>query len=219
MSKEQPKFTIRPLEVGERIKPWCDFWINNGIPVFAEVAEKCCQSHCPHYRVTPQPQPESAEQGDPAKLQIVEGGYYRNRQGEKIGPMRWQKDSDSDNYPWCDEEDGYAVDGRYWFNLPESHPNDLIAPWTDPAAEAVGVEQENDLHRKIGRIMSRFVQRQDVPIGVRSEISTEARALVERVHELEKAIREVFVFSEMIDETLVIRLPYDVAKRVSGLAT
>lgn len=78
-------------------------------------------------------------------------------------------------------------------------------------------KQTGIYYSRIGEIMTRFVQRQDVPIGVRSEISTEARALVERVHELEKAIRELFVFSEMIDETLVIRLPYDVAKRVSGL--
>jgi hypothetical protein len=73
---------------------------------------------------------ESAEQGEAAKLQIVEGGYYVNRKGEKIGPMKQYKPNFRSEFDWCEESRNriYKHTGENY----DPGEQDLIAPWTEP---------------------------------------------------------------------------------------
>ena len=65
-------------------------------------------------------------------MKIEEGNYYVNRLGEKVGPIAWNIDP---SYPWRTQDGNiFTIDGHYWKGIQEDY-RDLIAEWTDPAAE------------------------------------------------------------------------------------
>jgi hypothetical protein len=138
MTPSSPVFDIQPIKAGERIKPGNSFWVDGGgTPRMAVVAELCCETHCQHYRIsliTPDPQqeqtvPEPKETGAGEKLQIVEGMYYCNRKGEKIGPM---KPYTNTPFVWIADGISFTSSGMYSQRMNTDY--DLIAPWPDAPA-------------------------------------------------------------------------------------
>jgi hypothetical protein len=88
-------------------------------------------------RQYPQPQPQeqtvSEEPASEAKpLQLEAGKYYRNRKGEKIGPIAVRDYGGMQTtYCWVEKNNGriYENDGTSY----SPGQQDLIAPWTEPA--------------------------------------------------------------------------------------
>ena len=82
-----------------------------------------------------QPMPEAKEE---PKLQLVEGGYYRNRKGEKIGPMKLVSEHNNLPWPWTDGSTMFTEHGEY-----DTKPSeyDLIAPWTDEPQASEPIER------------------------------------------------------------------------------
>ena len=67
-------------------------------------------------------------------LEIKEGGFYVNRKGEKVGPISSNIPRGFDPaYVWTDGTNIYTFSGRYWVSGSENR--DLIAEWSEPAAE------------------------------------------------------------------------------------
>jgi hypothetical protein len=65
-------------------------------------------------------------------MQIEEGKFYKNRVGDKVGPMRFVG-----LYPWADNcHRLYTNKGMY--GVLESSSKDLIEEWEEPATEADG---------------------------------------------------------------------------------
>ena len=62
-------------------------------------------------------------------LQIQEGKFYRNRKGEKRGPMRRERRGVS--FVWYDGFHAYKENGSWTFYF---HDLDLIAEWQDTPA-------------------------------------------------------------------------------------
>lgn len=61
------------------------------------------------------------------KLQIREGAYYRNRQGEVVGPMRWRDMPAGADYPWTDQKsETYGAHGAFFVLDRDEHPRDLV---------------------------------------------------------------------------------------------
>lgn len=60
-------------------------------------------------------------------MQLEAGKYYRNRKGEKVGPMVRFKNR---TYPWLCDGLYYADGGEYNLGYGDSEL-DLIAEWTD----------------------------------------------------------------------------------------
>ena len=89
------------------------------------------------------------------KLQIVEGGYYKNRRGEKVGPMKPNKNAKQqpDKYPWVAatkyDNDFYKNNGEWHWQDGEESQYDLIAPWTaaPAAAQEASVDEPGEGYR------------------------------------------------------------------------
>jgi hypothetical protein len=61
-------------------------------------------------------------------LQIKEGGYYLNREGEKIGPIASNEDL---NYPWRVGMDTFDSEGNYFWPT-ANDPRDLVSIMSRP---------------------------------------------------------------------------------------
>ncbi|MDX1032795.1 hypothetical protein GOL82_16270 [Sinorhizobium medicae] len=83
-------------------------------------------------------------------LRIVEGKFYKTRDGRKVGPIG-PNEGGLQGYPWQDDSswsDCWTADGRYYADTMDSS-HDLIAEWVDePAAPsdtvAVAATASND---------------------------------------------------------------------------
>lgn len=72
-------------------------------------------------------------------MQIEEGKFYKNRDGDKVGPMR-AKPNYEGSYKWWDEKDfDYRDDGGF-LNVP--HDEDLIEEWEEPTALSPATEAD-----------------------------------------------------------------------------
>ena len=84
------------------------------------------------------------------KLTIREGGFYRTRDGRKVGPMVPGRDADKTGYPWTEDDrnrrgrwSGEGEDGEAFAGV-KTCGGDLIAEWTD-AAPTEGTLRELDV--------------------------------------------------------------------------
>jgi len=118
------QFTIRRLEVGEKIQPGDIF-----VTPLKTIGMRMCgedtvtAEHRATYRISLKNPPAEAKEGE---VQIVEGCYYKNRKGEKVGPMIR---STSLNYPWACGIETYRDNGMAY---KEPCPIDIISEWPDP---------------------------------------------------------------------------------------
>jgi hypothetical protein len=99
------------------------------------------------YRPFKRPQEQSvpelvSEAKEVEPLQIVEGGFYRNRLGEKIGPMTRNTGTFCKTHPWKNQNkpETYQQTGKYEFDGKGPSDADLIAPWPDQPAQAPAVD-------------------------------------------------------------------------------
>jgi hypothetical protein len=86
------------------------------------------------------------------ELAIVEGGFYRNRKGEKIGPMRPNMNAQKQphKYPWATGIYGdieYFQANGSWHWGTEQTALDLIAPWPAEAPAPSAYPQSVDIVR------------------------------------------------------------------------
>ena len=89
--------------------------------------------------------PEAKEQ---PKMQLESGKFYRNRKGEKIGPMvrKSYPQMQSYKYPWtaiekCGSVEHFKNNGRWHWEDSEQSQYDLIAPWTDDTQAPEPIER------------------------------------------------------------------------------
>ena len=68
---------------------------------------------------------------------IREGGYYKTRDGRKVGPMMATEGIDIDKWPWFSNTYGYHAVGPQGESCILSHDDDLIAEWTDGPVRTV----------------------------------------------------------------------------------
>jgi hypothetical protein len=75
-------------------------------------------------------QPRTYERG--GIMQIEEGKFYKNRAGDKVGPMRSMSKWVEGHFRWRDEVDFFYPDDGCFSDGP--HLSDLIQEWEEPAA-------------------------------------------------------------------------------------
>ena len=143
--------SIRQLRTGEYSSPATDVFILDAKRlIHVPCTTMLTENSCPHFRIsikTPDPQEQSVSEepvSEAKPFQIVEGGFYLNRKGEKIGPMVWDKVGEDDGYPWVlrkgSTKKTWTVNGRYGLDASQDNPRDLIAPWPDQPAQAPAVD-------------------------------------------------------------------------------
>jgi hypothetical protein len=85
-------------------------------------------------------------------MQIEEGKFYKNRVGDKVGPMRLVGARTLQAYPWADNcHRLYTNKGMY--GVLESSSKDLIEEWEEPAALPPATEADGgwgDWHEGVG---------------------------------------------------------------------
>ena len=77
-------------------------------------------------------------------MQIEEGKFYKNRVGDKVGPMRLVGPRTLQAYPWADNcHRLYTNKGMYGVWDIESSSKDLIEEWEEPAALPPATEADD----------------------------------------------------------------------------
>lgn len=103
-------------------------------------------------------------------ITIKEGGFYRTRDGQKLGPM--YPTSDNGHFPWRPSEfehprgvSGWANDGLYTV-MPQNDDRDIVAEWVEGPVRKRTIETTDILPGVYGKVRVNAVLE---PAGVQTE--------------------------------------------------
>ncbi len=157
-----------------------------------------------------------------ASFVLREGGYYKNREGQVIGPLQRNSTGSRDTYPFVEHETSYTVDGRYskagtsaHLDLIEEVPTPeskqehyekqveaLAEEMCRPGSTGIGVSSPKYSLEQLERYQKRLQGMQDF---INEDLTTETKK--DKTTKKEKSMKEKIVAkAQQIRETI---RPYD----------